>query len=150
MQSPEKKKKINFSLVGDHPLLPLHILEFLYFFGSPKFCHLTKLLDSLRVKLIGWKASLSSFVGRLTLVKHVLASMPIHISLAIPFPTKVCLLIKKITRNFLWSDNLFRTKRNIISWGSSVSLNKRGGYLRVKARMVRSNWLLHLGNMVQN
>ena len=61
------------------------------FFGSSKHSHFNQLLDSIRARLDGWKAKCLSFVGRLIMVKHVLSSIPLHISLVIPIPSKTSL-----------------------------------------------------------
>ncbi|XXG73498.1 hypothetical protein AAC387_Pa07g2406 [Persea americana] len=75
------------------------------FFGCPRFGYFARFLDSMRAKLFGGKKNFSSFAARLLLVCHVLASMPIHISLSIPSSKKVKLSIVKIMRDFLWSAN---------------------------------------------
>lgn len=41
------------------------------------------LIIAIRNKLAGWRANSLSFAGRLVLVTHVLASMPLHISMVL-------------------------------------------------------------------
>lgn len=72
------------------------------FFGSARHPYFKKVLDSTRLRLAGWKTKLLSFAGRLTLVRHFLASIPLYNSLVLPLPFKTCLLIERMMRNFLW------------------------------------------------
>ena len=71
-------------------------------------------MDSISSRLFGWKAKCLSFVGRLTLVKHVLSTIPIHISLVLPLPSGTSLLLERLMRNFLWSSNPEKQGTNFI------------------------------------
>lgn len=75
-----------------------------------------------------------SSVGRLILVRHVLSSIPLHISLVLSLPSKTCLLIERMMRNFMWSPNLEKKKSNLVRW-KTVHLPKEEvglGLRRVK------------------
>lgn len=48
------------------------------------------LLDSIRQKFSGWKAKPLSLAGGLILLKHVISSMTLHISLVSPIPKSIC------------------------------------------------------------
>lgn len=108
------RKRMSISTLLDIPIAnpPSTYLGIHFFFGSPELSHFTMFLDALRAKLSGWKTKALSFVGRLILVKHVISSMPLHISLSTPFPKKVSLHIERILRNFLWSAGCLKTKHN--------------------------------------
>eukprot|EP00268_Persea_americana_P045831 TRINITY_DN4696_c1_g3_i2.p1 TRINITY_DN4696_c1_g3~~TRINITY_DN4696_c1_g3_i2.p1 ORF type:complete len:180 (+),score=20.22 TRINITY_DN4696_c1_g3_i2:615-1154(+) len=116
------------------------------FFGSPKFSHFTKLLDAQRAKLSGWKAKALSFAGRLILVKHVLSSIPLHISFSTPFPKKVSLYIEWILSNFLWSAGCLKLNitRSIGKLFASLNFEGRLGIERVcevnDACMLKLGW----------
>lgn len=69
--------------------LPSVYLDVPLFFGSPRHNFLNKILDSIRSRLAGWKMKCLSFARRLIVVKHVLFSIPLHFSLAIPFQVKL-------------------------------------------------------------
>lgn len=46
---------------------------------------------------------LFSFAERLILVKHVLASMPLHVAMVLPLPKSTCKSIERLMMIFLWS-----------------------------------------------
>lgn len=98
------------------------------FFGNPRHTFVFQVLDSIRSRLSGWKMKCLSFAGRLTLLKDVLLCIPLHISLAIPIPSKTCLQIEQLIRNFLWLVNLDRTGCNLVQW-KTVCLPKSEGAL---------------------
>ena len=72
-----------------------------------------------------------SFVGRLILVKHVLSSIPLHISLAIPVPRKTSFLIESLMRNFLWFASSEKQRSNLVNW-DLVCLPKTEGGLGLR------------------
>lgn len=72
-----------------------------------------------------------SFPGRLVLVKHVLASMPIHIAMVLPLPKSVCNMIESCMKNFLWSASKSERRANFVSWGK-VCLPKQEGDLDIR------------------
>ena len=63
-----------------------------------------------------WKTKCLSFAGRLILVRHVLSSFPLYISLVLPLPSKTYLLIERMMRNFLLSANQERLKSKLVRW----------------------------------
>ena len=125
--------------------LPSSHLGVPVFLGSSKHGLFDKILDSIRSRLAGWKLKFLSFAGRLTLVKHVLSSIPLHITLAIPIPKKTCLLIERLMRNFLWSTSPDRTKRNFVNWETVCLPKKEGGLGLQKMKDFNQACLLKLG-----
>lgn len=79
------------------------------------------------MRLVGWKTKCLSFAGRLILVRHVLSSILLYISLILPLPTKTCLLIQRMMRNFLWSANFERLKSNLVRWETVCLPRSKGG-----------------------
>ncbi|XXG42272.1 hypothetical protein AAC387_Pa01g2591 [Persea americana] len=75
------------------------------FFGSARHGYFNKIMDFFSLRVSGWKAKCFSFAGRLILVKHVLSSIPIHISLVLPLHSRTRLLLERLMRNFIWSFN---------------------------------------------
>lgn len=73
------------------------------FFGNSRHVFFVKMLDSIRSRLAGWKSKCLSFAGRLIMVKHILSSIYLYTSLVILIPSKTCLQIERLLRNFLWS-----------------------------------------------
>ena len=100
--------------------LPSIYLGVPFFIGTSRHSHFNHLLDSIRARLDGWKAKCLSFAGRLILVKHMLSSIPLHISLVIPIPSKTCLQIERLMRNFLWSSSYDNKMSNFVNWEKSV------------------------------
>lgn len=64
--------------------------------------HFQPLVATIRDKLGGWPASSLSFAGRLMLVRHVLATIPLQLGMVLPIPISVCKAIEKCMQNFLW------------------------------------------------
>lgn len=96
--------------------LPSTYLGVPLFFGSSRHFHFNRMLDSLRAMLERWKTKYLSFARRLILVKHVLSSIPLHISLVILIPSKTCNLIESLMRNFRWSANSERKRSHMVRW----------------------------------
>ena len=76
--------------------LPSVYLGVPIFFGTSRHSHFTQILDSIRARLDGWKAKCLSFTGRLIMVKHVLSSIHLHISLVTPIPRKTSLSAEEL------------------------------------------------------
>lgn len=95
--------------------LPSVYLGIPIFFGISRQSQFNQLLDSLRARLDGWKAKCLSFAGRLIMMKHVLSSVPLYISLVIPIPTKICPQIERLMRNFLWSSSHEKIRSKMVN-----------------------------------
>lgn len=72
--------------------------------------HWDPVIDRVKSRLNGWKASSLSFGGRLTLVKAVLGSLPLYYLSMFHAPLKVVDEIEKIRRNFLWGGSSMKKK----------------------------------------
>lgn len=59
------------------------------------------ILDRLKVKLAGWKASLLSMASRSILIQSSLSTIPAYVMQCVPLPVKVLDNIDKINRDFL-------------------------------------------------
>ena len=124
------------------------------FFGSARHLYFNKVLDSIRQRLASWKTKLLSFARRLILVRHVLSSIPLYISLVLPLPMKTCLLIKKLMRNFMWSANPEKIKANLVRWEVVCLPRSEGGLglQRVKefndACLLKLAWSISSSNSV--
>lgn len=99
--------------------------------GSPRQRHFDALLAVTRQKLTGWRANSLSFIGRLVLVKHVLASLSLHIAMALPLPISVCKSLEKCFMNFLWFASWEKRKLNSVGW-EKVCLPKSEGGLGLR------------------
>ena len=96
--------------------LPSVYLGVPLFFGSTWHTYFNQILDSIRSRLAGCKTKCLSFASRLTLVKHVISSIPLRISLVIPLLRRICLQIERLVRNFLWSADPVRLRSNLVRW----------------------------------
>ena len=56
-------------------------------------------------RISGWKGRLLSYVGRLTLLKASLASIPIYLMSIIKFPKWAVNMINSHMARFLWNNN---------------------------------------------
>ena len=69
--------------------------------------------------------------GRLTLVKSMLASLPIYFMSLFQMSRSVCLRLEKIQRDFLWGYGALESKPHVVKW-DIVCLDKRKGGLGVR------------------
>ena len=98
--------------------LPFTYLGVPIFKGNPKRTHLQPIADKIRSKLLAWKASLLSIVGRVTLVKSVIQGMIVHPISIYSWPIKLLKDIEAWSINFIWSGDI--SKRKLVT----VSLKK--------------------------
>jgi hypothetical protein len=94
--------------------------------GRPKICYYNHTVDAVRRKLDGWKGKLLSKAGRLILIKHVLASMPIHCLSSQSIPVGVLSKIDRIMANFLWAGS-DQYHLHWISWNEITLPIEEGG-----------------------
>ena len=85
--------------------------------GNPRSVALWKpVVDKFRSKLSIWKNKLLSFNGRLTLLKSVLANLPIYFMFIFRMPASVVAELEKIKTQFLWGDGEDKRKLRLIDW----------------------------------
>ncbi|KAM0043572.1 putative Endonuclease/exonuclease/phosphatase superfamily [Helianthus debilis subsp. tardiflorus] len=92
-----------------------------------KFCHWQSVIDTIQSRLSSWKAHTLSMGGRLTLIKSVLASLPIYYLSLYKAPSKVVELIEKLMRAFLWGGTSGERKLNWVAWDTVTTTKKEGG-----------------------
>ena len=54
--------------------------------------------------------------GRLTLIKGTLSSLPIYFISIFVIQKRVCQILKKLQRNFLWGGGFLENKPHLVSW----------------------------------
>lgn len=76
------------------------------------------LVDSLLARMARWRGKFLSLLGRLTLVRTCLASIPIYMISFSKFPKWDVNLVNSRLANYLWSDNEGGHKIHLANWPS--------------------------------
>ncbi|XP_026451379.1 uncharacterized protein LOC113351651 [Papaver somniferum] len=77
--------------------------------------------------LASWSGKILNFQARLTLVNHVLSSIPIYNLSIYKWPRKVLEACEKIIRNYLWSGNAEERKCITLKWDNVCTSKEEGG-----------------------
>lgn len=95
--------------------------------GKRLTSHFQPLIDRIQSKAQGWQANLLSDGGRLVLIRHVLASMPIHILAVADIPATVFRKIESIFANFFWGKSDWGNRKHWVAWVSLCLPVAEGG-----------------------
>lgn len=89
-------------MVGDFPIkylgVPLH-------FDKLSREDLQELIDKILARIVGWRGKLLSYLGKITLIRTYLASIPLYLLSFFKFPKWALNLINSHMANCLWSDS---------------------------------------------
>ncbi|GJU81834.1 RNA-directed DNA polymerase, eukaryota [Tanacetum coccineum] len=98
-------------------------------------------INRFRDRLSSWKAKSLSIGGRLTLVKSVLGSLPIHYLSLFKDPLKIINILESIRSRFFW---VFKESQKGISWvkWNSILLDFENGGLGVGSLLAKNLGLL--------
>ena len=77
--------------------------------------------------LAGWKGKTLSFAGRLTLMRSVLASIPVHTMSVISLPKATLEGLDSVARSFLWGSTPDKRKLHLLSWDKVCRPKAEGG-----------------------
>lgn len=83
--------------------LPFKYLGAPIYKGRCKSIFFEDTIGKLTQKLEGWKSQFLSFGGKITLIKSVLASLPLHIFSSMVVPKQVQKRLEGLMSTFLWS-----------------------------------------------
>lgn len=72
------------------------------------------IINNIFAKLASWKAKMLNLVGRITLAKYVLFSIPIHIMQCFPLPKKTTNAININILGYLWGSSEESKKLHLI------------------------------------
>lgn len=103
-------------------------------------------LDKMRKKLSGWKATSLSFAGRITLAQSSLEAIPGYVLQSAPIPSGVCDEAEKICRDFICGTTTNSRKCHLIPWSKICALKEESGLdfkdLRMldRAYMIKLDW----------
>ncbi|KAM0061725.1 putative RNA-directed DNA polymerase [Helianthus debilis subsp. tardiflorus] len=101
-----------------------------------KSCHWVSVIDTIKRRLASWKANTLSMGGRLTLIKSVLASLPVYYLSLYKAPVKITDQIEKLMRKFLWAGSGEDKKMSWVAWDTVSKSKKNGGLGITKVRDV--------------
>lgn len=85
------------------------------------------LIDKVRSKLSGWKASSLSQAGRISLAQSCLLSMPNYVMQSCKLPAAVCDEIERLCLDFIWGSTPEARKNHLISWNIICSPKEEEG-----------------------
>lgn len=105
---------------------PLNYLGAPLYKGRCKEVYFERLFQIVSNKLEGWKAKFLSFVGKMTLIKSVLASIHIHTFSCMAVPKSVVQRLEEIRRAFLWNQHGQR-RTHWVAWDKVCSPYTEGG-----------------------
>ena len=81
---------------------PINYLGCPLYIGGQRIIYFSGMVEKIIKRIAGWQAKILNFGGKVTLVKHLLQSIPIHM-LAVVSPPKTTLKhIKRVIADFFW------------------------------------------------
>ncbi|XP_019261368.1 PREDICTED: uncharacterized protein LOC109239280 [Nicotiana attenuata] len=95
--------------------------------GRKRIVHFNSLISKVVSRIRGWHGRLLSYGGRVTLIKHVLQSLPIHLLSAVSPPKTVLRKIEKLAANFFWGMEKDKNKYHWASWQKLCHTKEEGG-----------------------
>ncbi|KAL5548696.1 hypothetical protein UlMin_003927 [Ulmus minor] len=96
-------------------------------------------------RLDGWKKSVLSKGGRLTMIQSVLSSIPIYFMSLFKLPNGVAALLEKMMRQFLWDKEVGGKGKSLVDWKLVCSPKESGGLgignLLIRNKALLGKWL---------
>lgn len=106
---------------------PLKYLGFPLVLGRRKKVHFAGIIHSIQRRISGWKSSLLSQGAKLTLIRHVLTSIPIYTLSTTSLHSGTHQLLEQSFANFFWGSSPNGNKRHWISWDLICRPISQGG-----------------------
>ncbi|KAG8366403.1 hypothetical protein BUALT_Bualt17G0076000 [Buddleja alternifolia] len=85
-----------------------------------------ELLDKVQARQTTWKAKLLNMAGRTTLVKYVMAALPVHTMQSAWLPQGTCNHLDYLSRAFLWATTANPRKMHLVKWKRVVKEDNGG------------------------
>ncbi|ONK78423.1 uncharacterized protein A4U43_C02F18610 [Asparagus officinalis] len=112
--------------------------------GRRKVQRYNDLLEKISRKFAGWKASCLSMAGRMTLIKSVMASMPIFTMHTDKLPVAICNVVERKQRAFMWGHDPDKRGFHPIGWNRICTPKQVGGLGIKKLSIMNEACLLKL------
>ncbi|XP_026456295.1 uncharacterized protein LOC113357182 [Papaver somniferum] len=125
--SDSRKRQIVDFLQMDLSTFPDRYLGVMLVQGRVKSCHLWHIVDYMHNRFAAWSEKFLNFQARLTLVKHVLCSIPIYNMSIYKWLRKIIDACERIIRNYLWSRNVEDQKCVTLKWENVCTSKEEGG-----------------------
>lgn len=108
----------------------------LNYLGAPLFkrrcrgIYFDELISKFASRITGWKSRFISFAGRITLIKSILLSLPIHTLSCLAAPKLTISRMEGLIRAFLWNQN-GHSRTHWVSW-DNVTTPHAAGRLEIR------------------
>ncbi|WMV08066.1 hypothetical protein MTR67_001451 [Solanum verrucosum] len=122
---------------------PISYLGCPMYIGGQRIIYYSELVAKVVKKISEWHSRILSFGGKVTLVKHVLQSIPIHTMTTISPPKTTLNYIKRVTSDFFWGLEKDRKKYHWASWETLSFPYDEGGIGVRNLEDVLSQFLLN-------
>ncbi|XP_071926511.1 uncharacterized protein [Coffea arabica] len=106
--SPARRRVIERVMRFSRRAFPFRNLGFPLYIGRCKASYMGEIGQALVQRIMSWKSKLLSKGGKLTLIKHVLMSIPVHLLSAAVLPASVFKMLEKVQDGgscHFWYDN---------------------------------------------
>ncbi|KAF7826059.1 ribonuclease H [Senna tora] len=113
--------------------------------------HYNHILEKLKKKLAGWKASCLSMAGRVSLINSVTSSIPVFHMQNYSIPQSIIQDFEKYERKFLWGEDDNKRKLHTYSWEVACTSKENRGLgiknlsIMNKALICKTTWNLFYG-----
>lgn len=107
--------------------LPFRYLGVNLFCGRNRLSHYHRLLENVDERLLSWQRKLLSPGGRLTLIKHVLSTIPLYTMASFMLPRQVVKTLESKLAKFFWGTSDGKQKRHWASWNKICMPTEEGG-----------------------
>lgn len=106
---------------------PIRYLGFPLFFGRCKVSYFGGLSQSVLGRIVSWKSKFLSIGGRITLIRHVLSAIPVHLLSAVVIPQEVFKVLERVCAKFLWGVSEDGSKFHWVRWSHLCYPIEEGG-----------------------
>ena len=106
---------------------PTRYLGFSLYVGRCKVAYFAEVCQKVLGKIVSWKTKFLSSGGRITLIKHVLSAIPVHLLSTTVIPNAVFRAIDRACADFLWGASEEGARYHWIGWSKLCLPPEEGG-----------------------